>query len=179
MTEFKRLSRDLVQKGAIIDYYQDTVQVPNGNVVKWDFIKHKGAAAVVPVLDDGRLVMVHQYRNALERETVEIPAGGLNTSDEPTMDAAIRELSEETGYTAETIELLLTIRTTVAFCNEKIDIYVAKGLTPGNQHTDEDEYVDVKAYTVDDLLSMIYSGQIEDSKTIAAILAYKDKYINK
>jgi len=179
MEDFKRLSRDLVQKGAIIDYYQDTVQVPNGNVVKWDFIKHKGAAAVVPVLDDGRLVMVHQYRNALERETVEIPAGGLNTSDEPTMDAAIRELSEETGYTAETIELLLTIRTTVAFCNEKIDIYVAKGLTPGNQHTDEDEYVDVKAYTVDDLLSMIYSGQIEDSKTIAAILAYKDKYINK
>lgn len=179
MEEIKRLSRDLVHKGAIIEYYQDTMQLPNNNIAKWDFIKHKGAAAVVPVLDDGRLVMVHQYRNALERETVEIPAGGLNTSDEPTMDAAIRELSEETGYTAETIEILLTIRTTVAFCNEKIDIYVAKGLTPGNQHTDEDEYVDVKAYTVDELLSMIYSGQIEDSKTIAAILAYKDKYINK
>ena len=179
MEEIKRLSRDLVHKGAIIEYYQDTMQLPNNNIAKWDFIKHKGAAAVVPVLDDGRLVMVHQYRNALERETVEIPAGGLNTSDEPTMDAAIRELSEETGYTAETIELLLTIRTTVAFCNEKIDIYVAKGLTPGNQNTDEDEYVDVKAYTVDELLSMIYSGQIEDSKTIAAILAYKDKYINK
>ncbi len=179
MEEIKRLSRDLVHKGAIIEYYQDTMLLPGGNTAKWDFIKHKGAAAVVPVLDDGRLVMVRQYRNALERETVEIPAGGLNTSDEPTMDAAIRELSEETGYTAETIEFLLTIRTTVAFCNEKIDIYVARGLTPGSQHTDEDEYVDVKAYTLDELLSMIYSGQIEDSKTIAAIFAYKEKYFNK
>ncbi len=67
MEEFKRVARDLVAHGAIIDYYQDTMQIPNGNVVKWDFIKHKGAAAVVPVDDKGRLIMVRQYRNALER----------------------------------------------------------------------------------------------------------------
>ena len=178
MTEFKRLSRDLVQKGAIIDYYQDTVQVPNGNVVKWDFIKHNGAAAVVPVDSEGRLIMVSQYRNALDRYTIEIPAGGLNGPDEPTKDAAERELAEETGYRAEKLELLITIRTTVAFCNEKIDIYVATGLTPGSQDLDEDEFVDVKAYTVDELLAEIYAGEIEDSKTVAAILAYKEKYIN-
>lgn len=178
MTEFKRLSRDLVQKGAIIDYYQDTVQVPNGNVVKWDFIKHNGAAAVVPVDSEGRLIMVSQYRNALDRYTIEIPAGGLNGPDEPTKDAAERELAEETGYRAEKLELLITIRTTVAFCNEKIDIYVATGLTPGSQDLDEDEFVDVKAYTVDELLAKIYAGEIEDSKTVAAILAYKEKYIN-
>lgn len=177
MEEFKRLSRDLVQKGAIIDYYQDTVQIPNGNVVKWDFIKHNGAAAVVPVDEKGRLIMVRQYRNALDRYTLEIPAGGLNGSDEPTGEAAARELGEETGYTAEKLELLITIRTTVAFCNEKIDIYVATGLTPGKQHLDEDEYVDVKAYTVDELISKILSGEIEDSKTVAAILAYKEKYL--
>ena len=70
MEEFKRLSRDLVQRGAIIDYYQDTIQVPNGNIVKWDFIKHNGAAAVVPVDDQGRLVMVRQYRNACGQKTV-------------------------------------------------------------------------------------------------------------
>lgn len=178
MEEIKRLSRDLVSKGAIIDYYQDTVQIPNGNIVKWDFIDHKGAAAVVPVNDEGKLIMVRQYRNALNRYTLEIPAGGLNGADEPTMDAAARELTEETGYRADKLELLLSIRTTVAFCNEKIDIYVATGLTPGEQHLDEDEYVDVKAFELDELISRVLAGEIQDSKTVAAILAYKEKYIS-
>ncbi len=176
MEEFKRLSRDLVAHGAILDYYQDTIRVPNGNVVKWDFIKHNGAAAVLAVDGEGRLVMVSQYRNALERYTLEIPAGGLLTPQEPTRDAAIRELKEETGYEADSVELLLTIRTTVAFCNEKIDIYLARGLTAGSQHLDEDEYVQVKTYTVQELTERIYAGEIQDSKTVAAIMAYKDKY---
>ena len=176
MEEFKRLSRDLVAHGSILDYYQDTIQIPNGNIAKWDFIKHNGAAAVVPVDDEGRLIMVKQYRNALDRYTLEIPAGGLKTPEEPTRDAAIRELEEETGYRAKTVELLLTIRTTVAFCNEKIDIYLARGLTPGSQHLDEDEYVQVSAYTVKELTDKIYAGEIQDSKTVASILAYKDKF---
>ena len=78
MEEFRRIKRELVAKGAIIDYYQDTMQIPNGNIAKWDLIDHKGAAAVVAVREDGKLLMVRQYRNALERETLEIPAGGLN-----------------------------------------------------------------------------------------------------
>ena len=176
MEEYKRLSRELVAHGAIIDYYQDTMQIPNGNIAKWDFIKHKGAAAVVPIDEQGRLIMVRQYRNALERYTLEIPAGGLQTPEEPTRDAAARELSEETGYHCDQLELLLSIRTTVAFCNEKIDIYVAEHLTPGNQHLDEDEYVPVKAYPLEELVEKIYAGEIQDSKTVAAILAYKDKY---
>ena len=101
MEEFKRISRDLVAKGAIIDYYQDTMQIPNGNIAKWDLIDHKGAAAVVAVREDGKLLMVRQYRNALERETLEIPAGGLNGREEPTDQAAMRELQEETGITLE------------------------------------------------------------------------------
>lgn len=176
MEEYKRLSRELVAHGAIIDYYQDTMQIPNGNIAKWDFIKHKGAAAVVPIDEQGRLIMVRQYRNALERYTLEIPAGGLQTPEEPTRDAAARELSEETGYHCDQLELLLSIRTTVAFCNEKIDIYVAEHLTPGKQHLDEDEYVQVKAYPLEELVDKIYAGEIQDSKTVAAILAYKDKY---
>ena len=176
MEEYKRLSRELVAHGAIIDYYQDTMQIPNGNIAKWDFIKHKGAAAVVPIDEQGRLIMVRQYRNALERYTLEIPAGGLQTPEEPTRDAAARELSEETGYHCDQLELLLSIRTTVAFCNEKIDIYVAEHLAPGKQHLDEDEYVQVKAYPLEELVEKIYAGEIQDSKTVAAILAYKDKY---
>ena len=101
MEEFRRIKRELVAKGAIIDYYQDTMQIPNGNIAKWDLIDHKGAAAVVAVREDGKLLMVRKYRNALERETLEIPAGGLNGREEPTDQAAMRELQEETGITLE------------------------------------------------------------------------------
>lgn len=174
--EFKRLGRELVYHGAIVDFYKDTVQVPNGNVVEWDFIGHKGAAAVVPVREDGKLLMVRQYRNALDRYTLEIPAGGLNGPDEPTRDAAARELEEETGYRSDDLERLITIRTTVAFCNEKIDIYTAKNLTKTEQHLDEDEFIHVEAYSVEELTKMIMEGKIEDSKTVSAIMCYKDKY---
>lgn len=177
--EFKRLSRDLVYKGSIIDYYKDTVQVPNGNVVKWDFIGHKGAAAIVPVREDGKILMVRQYRNALDRYTLEIPAGGLNGADEPTKTAAARELEEETGYRSEDVDFLISIRTTVAFCNEKIDIYVAHNLIKSHQHLDEDEFINVEAYTVDELMDMIYDTTIHDSKTICAIMTYAHKYLQK
>ena len=165
--------------GTIVDFYKDTIEVPNGNVVEWDFIGHKGAAAVLPVREDGKLLMVRQYRNALDRYTLEIPAGGLKGADEPTRDAAGRELEEETGYRSDDLEWLITIRTTVAFCNEKIDIYVAKNLIKSHQHLDEDEFINVEAYSVEELSRMILEGKIEDSKTISAIMSYKDKYCRK
>lgn len=179
MDQFERLDRTLVQKGAIIDYYQDTVKVPNGNIVKWDFIKHKGAAAVVAVNQEGKLLMVRQYRNALDRETLEIPAGGLESVEEPTDVAAARELEEETGYKAGKLELLLTLRTTVAFCNEKIDVYLATDLTPSRQHLDEDEFINVESYAIEDLVQMIYDCKIQDGKTVASLLAYQNKYCGK
>lgn len=176
MEEIKRIKRELKCKGAIVDFYADTMALPNGHTAQWDFINHKGAAAVVPVLDDGRILMVRQYRNALERETLEIPAGSLNFVGEPKIDCARRELEEETGYQAGELEPLLTIHTTVAFCNEQIGIFVARNLKPTKQHLDEDEFVDVQAYELDELLEMIYSQKITDGKTIAALLAYKVKY---
>ena len=172
----KRLKRELQCEGFITKYYKDTIELPNGKIAIYDFVGHNGAAAAVAVLDDGRLLMVSQYRNALDRFTLEIPAGGLNP-DEPTIEAAAREVEEETGYTCGKIEPLITIRTTVAFCNEKIDIYLATELKKGKQHLDDDEFVNVKAYTLEELEEMIYAGTIEDSKTIAAILAYKNKYV--
>jgi len=178
MQQITRINRELKYKGTMIEMYSDTISVPNGNITHWDFIKHKGAAAVVPITDDGKVVMVRQYRNALDRETLEIPAGGLNSQEEPTKDAAARELEEETGYQSNDLELLITVATTVAFCNEMIDIYIARNLIQSKQNLDEDEYVEVEEYTVDELSDMIYAGKINDSKTISAIMAYKNKYLN-
>lgn len=172
--EFKRLGRTLIHNGKIIDYYQDAIKLPNGNETIYDFIKHKGAAAMMAVREDGKLLMVRQWRNAIEKYTLEIPAGGLNSVEEPTREAAIRELKEETGYIAENVRFLFRIHTTVAFCNEGIDIYLATGLKRhGEQHLDEDEFVDVGAYSLEELVQMIYDGKIEDSKTICAIMTYK------
>ena len=176
MEKYERIGRELIHKGAIIDYYQDTIKVPNGNIAKWDYIKHKGAAAVVAVKDDGKLLMVRQFRNALDRETLEIPAGGLNSVDEPTDIAAARELEEEAGYMAGKLELLISIRTTVAFCDEKIDVYLATDLKRSRQHLDEDEYLDVETYTIEELIQMVYDCKIQDGKTVAALLAYYNKY---
>lgn len=119
--------------------------------------------------------MVTQYRNALERDTLEIPAGKLDAPGEPGIECASRELEEETGYRSEDLEWLITLRTTVAFCDEKIDIYVAKNLIPSHQHLDEDEFINVGAYTIDELRKKIYSGEIEDSKTVQHFLAYAEQ----
>nr|MBQ8253732.1 NUDIX hydrolase [Lachnospiraceae bacterium] len=176
--KIERLERKLVREGAVISVYEDTVQIPNGNIAKWDFIGHKGAAAVVPVCEDGKILMVHQYRNALDRESIEVPAGGRDSLEEPYLQCAYRELEEETGYRAEKedFEFLISLKTTVAFCNEQIEVYVAKNLKKTHQNLDEDEYINVKAYDLDELIDMIYAGKMQDGKTVSALLAYKLKY---
>lgn len=173
-----RINRELVHKGTIIDINRDTMELPDGRKEYFDFIYHKGAAAVVPVKDNGKILMVKQYRNAIDDYTLEIPAGGKNGVDEPTLDCAHRELEEETGYYTDksNLELLVSLYTTVAFCNEKIDIYLAKNLTKTQQHLDDDEYIDVYEYSVEELMELIYTGKIVDAKTIAAISVYNSKY---
>lgn len=126
--------------------------------------------------EDGKILMVRQYRNALDRYTLEIPAGALDAEDEPGITCASRELEEETGYRSENLEWLITLRTTVAFCNERIEVYVAKDLIPSKQHLDEDEFIDLKAYSLDELKEKIFAGEIEDAKTVASLMAYAVKY---
>ena len=170
--DVKRMGRELAYQGTVLKVYKDHMKFSNGNTEDWDFIHHDGAAAVIPVMDDGKILMVKQYRNALERDTLEIPAGKLDDPDEEGIVCASRELKEETGYSSDDLEWLLTIRTTVAFCD------VARNLIPGEQHLDEDEFVDVKAYKLEELKEMIFEGKIQDSKTMAAILAYESKYLH-
>lgn len=176
MEEIKRLNRELVHKGSILNIYKDTMKFPNGNVENWDFVEHKGAAAMVAVLEDGRILMVRQQRPALERFTLEIPAGALNYKEEPTKICALRELEEETGYKAEDCELLVSLYSTVAFCNEKIDVYLARNLTRSHQNLDENEFVEIVPSRVEDLLELIYAGKMQDAKTVAAILAYYARF---
>ena len=177
--EMKRVKRERMYQGTIIDVYRDHMEFSNGNTEEWDYIHHRGAAAVVPVMDDGRIIMVRQYRNALGRFTLEIPAGALDEADEPGIICSSRELEEETGYRSDHLDWLITLRTTVAFCNERIEVYVARDLIPSKQHLDPNEFVNVEMYTVDELKQKIYSGEIEDSKTVASILAYDTKYCHK
>ncbi len=172
MNEYKRINRTLIKKGAIIDYYQDTIQLPDGAEKTYDFIDHKGAAAVVPVLPDGRILMVRQERNAIDDESLEIPAGGKNIG-EAFDAAAMRELEEETGYRCDKVVHLFDLYTTVAFSNEKIGIYLAENLVESKQNLDEDEYLSVETYSLDELQHMISEGRIRDAKTIAALMYYK------
>ena len=176
--DVKRMGRELAYQGTVLKVYKDQMKFSNGNTEDWDFIHHDGAAAVIPVMDDGKILMVKQYRNALERDTLEIPAGKLDDPDEEGIVCASRELKEETGYSSDDLEWLLTIRTTVAFCDERIEVFVARNLIPGEQHLDEDEFVDVKAYKLEELKGMIFEGKIQDSKTMAANLAYESKYLH-
>lgn len=170
-----RLKRQLRYQGTILKIYEDTV-LANGHEAHWDFIHHDGAAAVLPVADDGKILMVRQYRNALDRDTLEIPAGKLDEPDEPKIECAYRELEEEIGYRTENMEYLMSVNTTVAFCDEAIDIFVARNLIPSKQHLDEEEVIDVEAWELKDLLELIYSGKMTDAKTVAAITAYAVKY---
>lgn len=174
MAQYERIKRELEHKGTIIDFYGDYVKLPNGKVAKLDFIQHKGAAAMIAEDNQGKILMVRQYRNALDRETLEIPAGGKEL-DEDMKACAIRELEEETGYAAKNAEHLLDIYTTVAFCNEKIGIYFTKEIEKSEQNLDEDEFVNVERYTIEELLQMIEKGIIQDGKTVSALLAYYHK----
>ena len=156
--------------GALLHVKRDTVKLPNGNQATREWIKHPGASAVIPVLPDGRIVLVRQYRYPIGRVTLEIPAGKLDAPDEDPLYCATRELSEETGYQAERIEKLTTIATTVGFSNECIHLYIAEGLTPGEQHPDEDEFIHVVKLPLAEAVQMVLDGRIYDAKSVTSIL---------
>lgn len=175
MNPYKRVNRNLVHKGSIIDYYSDTIEINGGQKhSSFDFIDHKGASAMIPVDQDGNILMVRQYRNAIDDYTLEIPAGGLNKGED-NLTCAIRECEEETGYRAGEVYHLIDVYTTVAFSNEKIGIYYTTGIKPSKQNLDEDEFVSIEKHSLEEITNLIFNGAIKDAKTIAGILAYKTK----
>ncbi|MCX7780240.1 MAG: NUDIX hydrolase [Negativicutes bacterium] len=142
----------------------DEVELPNGAVSTREIVVHPGAVAVVPLCEDGRVIMVRQYRHAAGQVLLEIPAGKLDEGEDPVCCAA-RELEEETGYQASVLRHLSTVYTTPGFTDEIMHIYAAQGLTPAKQRTDEDEFIDIEILTPAQLKYMLSSGEIRDAKT--------------
>ena len=175
MEKFEILGKDLVYHGTIIDFYKLKLRTPAGHEVSWDHIEHNGASAVLPIDDEGKVLTVTQYRGAIDDIMIEIPAGGRDSVEEDFAVCAARELEEETGFRAGSLEHLVDVHTAAAYTSEKIAVYVAKDLIPSRQHLDEDEFVDIRRYTFEELNDMIFSGKITDSKTIAAVMAYQTK----
>lgn len=178
MTEPKCIESKLVHSGKILDFYENTMEFANGNTATWDLIKHKGAAAVVAVADDGKLFMVKQYRPGCDRITLEIPAGCTNPGEDK-MTAAGRELEEEIGYKATQLTLLTKFYSAAAFSTEYLEIYLAEGLVKTEQNLDPNEELIVEKYDLNELIDMIMNCEIMDSKTIAGVLCYKEHLTRK
>lgn len=146
-----------------------SVRLPNGKLGHRDVLRHPGAVAVIALTDDGKLVLVHQYRTALEQVTVEIPAGKLEPGEDPAA-AAARELAEETGYYAARMAYLGPIAPAAGYCDEMVHLYMAMGLTFEGACPDEDEFVQVDLIDLDDMVDMVLDGKVIDSKTVIGVL---------
>ena len=166
----KKVSSEDVFDGRLLHVKRDTVELPNGDTATREWIKHPGASAVIPLLSDGNIILVRQYRYPIGKVTLEVPAGKLDSKTEDPYKCAERELSEETGYHANKIEKLGTIATTVGFSDEYIHLYAAEDLTPGPQHPDEDEFINVVKVPLTEAATMVNEGKIYDAKSIISIL---------
>lgn len=168
--EEKQITREEIYDGAVLHVVKDTILLPDGNTSFREFCLHKGAVAVIPVDDDNTVTMVRQFRYAHHREFLEIPAGKLDSIDEIPLEAAKRELREETGATAGRYIDLGMLDTTPALIDEKIQLYMAEDLTFGETDPDDDEFLEVIKYPLGELVEMVMSGKIRDGKTQIAIL---------
>ena len=163
------LSEELAWHGKIFDINTLQVELPNGHTSRRDIVRHCGAAAIVALTESGKIALVRQYRTALDRVTVEIPAGKLDPGEDPE-ECARRELLEETGMEAEKIAYLTTIASSAGFCDELIHIYMATGLSFSKSSPDADEFINVDLVEVGELVDAVLDGRIEDAKTIVGAL---------
>jgi ADP-ribose pyrophosphatase len=166
----KQLKREEIFKGNVLHVIRDTVELPNGKPATREVCLHIGAVAVIALTDDGQVIVERQFRYPHGKVFLEIPAGKLDTKDEIPLEAAKRELREETGALAEKFTYLGRLIPSVAILSEVIHLYLAEGLTFGERELDEDEFLDVEKIPLDTLYEMVLRGEIEDAKTQIAVL---------
>ncbi|NLP29643.1 MAG: NUDIX hydrolase [Clostridiales bacterium] len=168
--EEKTLESQILYKGSILNLRRDKVLVVGDKESYREIIEHSGAVTIAPITDDGKMVLVKQYRKAAEKAVLETPAGKIESGENDAKLTAIRELKEETGYSAESVEYVSSFYPAIGYSEEIIHLFVARGLTPGETHFDDNEAIEVIEYDLKELKQMVLKGEIEDSKTIIAIL---------
>ena len=168
--EEKTKKENLIFDGVVLHVYCDDIIQPDGKEAKREYVKHLGAVCVVPLTEDGEVIMVKQFRYAHHKNFLEIPAGKLDYAGEDRYSAALRELREETGAICETLTHIGDIVPSPAILTERISMYLAEGLTFGETEYDEGEFIEIVKIPLEKLVEMIMSGEIEDAKTQTAIL---------
>lgn len=158
-------------KGKMLEFQIDEVLLPNGGKAEREVVKHPGAVAIIPLLPDGKMLFIRQYRYAINEIIYEIPAGKLSLGEDP-LTCAKRELKEETGYSAQKYTKLGSIFTVPGFCDEVIHIYLAEQLTEGEQQPDEDEVIEMIPLTEKQVKEMAGDGRICDAKSLAGLFLY-------
>lgn len=172
--EEKTIHSEPIFKGKVISVKVDDVILPNGNKSKREIVNHPGAVAIIPITDDGKIILVEQYRKALERSIFEIPAGKLEKGEAPETTAR-RELEEETGYGCHELTYIQSFATSPGFADEVIHLYVAKQLfnIEDKADLDEDEFVSLMEVTLEEAEQMVQEQKIYDAKTAFAVLWLK------
>ncbi len=177
--EEKTLAGETIYEGKIITLRVEEVELPDGKTAKRELIKHPGAVSIIPITKEGKLVLVEQYRKALERSLIEIPAGKIDPGEAPEV-TAVRELEEETGYGAKEFTYVQSFATSPGFADEVIHLYVAQDLykVENPADSDEDEFIGLLEVTIEEAEDMVASGKIFDAKTAFAVL-YAKNLLNK
>lgn len=166
--EERVLESEMIYEGAILNLRKDKVTVPNGTSYR-EIVEHNGGAVVVAITDDHKVVMVKQYRAAVKRVVLELPAGKVEDGEDP-METAIRELKEETGYTPGKTVHLISSYPSIGYTEEMLHIYLCTDLVPGETDFDENEALDIYEYKYDELMEMIKNGELLDGKTQLGLL---------
>ena len=175
--EEKTSSSAIVFQGKLLDVRRDKVILPNGDNGIREWINHPGAVCCIPILPNGKIALIRQYRYSVRKMMIELPAGKLDKNEAPE-DCAIRELEEEIGYKANKITFLTNIHPAIGFANEKMWIYYAEDLEKTNQKLDSDEFIEIIPTKLEDALKMVWNGSITDVKTMIGLI-WADKVLRK